>query len=192
MKPVFRLQILLIVILTCSSFVTSQIETERSNTQEGNKSAFALVSGKPSVYIGFERTGKRRPPGDDVSNKAVWLKLHNNMRFAIKFCAHGLLDKSGNLLTNEQAGEIGLSYDIELTNHSIFKGSRTEIPYGNNATDFCHIFTLDAGKAVVFSVPAEHLVKGLSIKVPFNYEWESESENNPIHFVYFNSIGIPD
>jgi hypothetical protein len=191
MQFVFRKLLVFIVILASFSYAQSQVRNTKKNSTASKKTAFTLLTEKPGVYIDFERAGKRPPPGDDVSDEAVWLKLHNNMRFSIKFCAFSLIDEKGNLLTYEEAGEIGLNYEVELTNPSNFVGTQSDVPTGNKSTGLCHVFTLEAGKSIVFSVPAEHLIKGLSIKVPFNYEWEKESEDNPTHFVYFNSARIP-
>ncbi len=190
MNLILKKQFIFIAILVTAFNVQSQVKTGNKNLDAGEKAAHILLSDKPSVYIDFERTGKRPAPGDDVSDEAVWLELHNNMRFSIKFCAFSLVDQKGNLLTYREAGEIGIRYEVELTNPTKFVGTKSDVPLGNKVTDFCHVWVLETGKSVVFSVPAEHLVKGLSIRVPFNYEWEDESQNNPTHFVYFNSLNI--
>jgi hypothetical protein len=168
-----------------------QQDTPKRQSPTKKGSDFILLPDKPGVYISFERVGKRPPPGDDVSDEAVWLRLHNNMRLSVTFCAYSLVDEKGYLLSHEEAGELGLNYAVELTNPSKFSGTKSNLPTGKPTTGFCHVFTLGAGESVVFSVPAEHLVKGLSIKIPFHYEWEGEGGNNPTHFVYFNSSNIP-
>lgn len=154
------------------------------------KESYKLIAEKPGVYIVFEREGKRKPPGDDVSDEAVWLRLHNNMRTAISFCAFSILDDKGNPLSYQEAGELGLNYEVEVTDPGKFDRTRFGVPVGNKETGLCHVFTLKTGESIVFTIPKEHLRTGLSVKIPFNYEWEDRNGRDPSHFVYFNSKDV--
>jgi hypothetical protein len=191
MKTIWRNINLFVAVIFLAVFaVQSQVDNNKKSSKSV-KASFKIVTEKPSVYIDFERIGKRKPPGDDVSDEAVWLRLHNNMRSAITFCAFSILDDKGNLLSYQEAGEIGVDYEVEVTDSSLYDETKSDVPIGNKSVGLCHVFTLKASKSIVFSVPKEHLVKGLSIKVPFNYEWEDRDGNDPSHSVYFNSRKIP-
>lgn len=191
MKPISKILSLFVAVIFLAVIAVQPQVGNDDKTSESGGATFKLVAEKPGVYIDFERAGKRRPPGDDVSDEAVWLRLHNNMRTAIRFCAFSILDDKGNLLSYREAGEMGVNYEVEVTDSTLFDKAKFHVPTGNKPSGLCHVFTLKAGESIVFSVPKEHLVKGLSAKVPFNYKWESITENNPSHFVYFNSKNIP-
>ncbi len=169
---------------------TVQLQNGNNKNSSTAKTDFKLVAEKPSIYIDFEKSGKRPPPGDDVSDEAVWLRLHNNMRSTIAFCAFGIFDKKGKLLSYQEAGEIGMHYEVEVTDSRLFDKSKYKVPTGDKVVGVCHVFRLNVGESIVFSIPKEHLAKGLSIKVPFKYEWEDINESNLSHFVYFNSKNI--
>jgi hypothetical protein len=87
---------------------------------------------------------------------------------------------------------MGVKYDVVLNPVAITdERPNIDVPVGYNTGNTCSLFEVKSGKSLLFAVPAEHLVKGLSIKIPFSYEWEDETVNNPTHFVYFNSANIP-
>lgn len=178
--------------------LTNSIESQNKNSSPKKAASLKLEAQKPSVYITFEKAGKRVPLRDDESDKGIWLRLHNNMRYSIRFCAFGISDGE-QMAFFEKNSELGLNYEVEFLDESKFLGSSggekpnalPDVPVGYPVSGICHYYELEAGKSAVFAVPAEHLVKGLSIKVPFKYEWEEESEDNPTHFAYFNSASIP-
>lgn len=177
--------------------LTASIESQNTGGLIKKASSVKLENQKPSIYITFEKAGKRTPLRENESDKGIWLKLHNNLRYSIRFCAFGISDGE-QLAFFEKNSELGLNYDVEFTDSSSFLGSGSEekkdnsmnVPVGYPVGGICHYYELKAGNSVVFSVPVEHLAKGLSIKIPFKYEWEEESEDNPTHFVYFNSLDI--
>lgn len=151
-----------------------------------------IVTDKPGVYVAFERLGKRTPLRDDESGDGVWLRLYNNMRYSISLCAFGISEEGEQLITYGKNTQIGVKYDVVLNALAITdERPNVNVPVGYNTVSTCHLFKVQPGKSMVFAVPAEHLVKGLSIKIPFSYVWEGETVNNPTHFVYFNSLNIP-
>lgn len=169
-----------------------------SYSQNRKSSKIKLFNNKPSVHISFEKKGKWQPLREDEKGEGIVLRLHNNMRYSISFCAFGISD--GEQLAFRQKGSALVpNYAVELTNLSDpnevdsneIEQIKQNVPVGYLVGGICHVYTLKSGNSLLFAVPAEHLAKGLSIKIPFNYEWEEESEDNPTHFVYFNSASIP-
>lgn len=157
------------------------------------------VKDKPSVYIDYARQGKREPLAPSEGDEGVWLRLHNNTRWKIFFSAFGV---------PESLGDVGMYYEIEdFSPRVFFEGSkslgeprksaeqRPDPPIGYRAVDSFSVIGLDAGKSVLFSVPREHLAKGLRLRVSFNYEWEDSSDVaagiEPEHYVYFYSSKLP-
>src|SRR4051794_36828663 len=63
----------------------------------------------PTVYITFERVGKREPRRLNESDSGVWLRLHNNTRWAIDVPAHGLHNL---VFTDGKEEEVGLLYEV--------------------------------------------------------------------------------
>lgn len=153
-------------------------------------SKIKLVADKPNLSIDFEKQGEWQPFREGESGKGFWLRLHNNMKYSIRFCAFGVAE-GVQLAFHEKDSQLIVKYDVEVTDSSLFDKTKRDVPIGFNTGDFCHYFELDSGKSVLFAVSKEHLEKGLSIKIPFHYEWEEDWENNPTHFVYFNSLKIP-
>lgn len=189
------------VLLSALLFFTvliNSVESQNKARSSIKAAGIKLESRKPSIYITFEKTGKRVALRDDESEKGVWLRLHNNMRYSIRFCVFGISDGE-QLAFFDKNSDFGVNYEVEFFDESRFLGTSSEaksnalpdIPAGYPVGGICHYYELWPGKSVTFSVPAEHLTKGLLIRVPFKYEWEVESEDNPSHFVYFNSVDVP-
>ncbi|MGH9941343.1 MAG: hypothetical protein ACRD9R_03170 [Pyrinomonadaceae bacterium] len=159
-----------------------------------------LVKDKPSVFITFERNGKRKPLEAGESDKGIWLRLHNNTRWGISFCGFGV---------SEEYGEVGIYYDVEEVpfeksggsyslpseKETLDKKEKPELPTGYGSAHLCAVNRLPPGKSIMFSIPREHLAENLAIKVAFNYGWE-ESEDiisglEPQHSVYFYATSLP-
>ncbi len=152
-----------------------------------------VIAGKSGVYITFEHLGKRTPLRNNENGEGVWLRLHNNMVYSISICAFGITENGEQLITYSKDTQIGVEYDVVLNPVAITdERPNIDVPVGYNTGSTCHLFEVKSGKSLVFGVPVEHLVKGLSIKIPFSYEWEDETVNNPTHFVFFNSLNIPN
>jgi hypothetical protein len=65
------------------------------------------------------------------------------------------------------------------------------VPLGYPLGGTCHEVEIKAGDSILFAVPKKHLAEELSIKIGFSYGWEETGENNPTHFVHFNSYKLP-
>jgi hypothetical protein len=188
-----RLFFQLFTCLALSLFVLAfTAEAQNKKRVVGNATP-TVVANKPGVYVSFGRLGKRTPLRDDESGEGIWLRLHNNMRYSISLCAFGISDEGEQLITYGKNTQVGVKYDVVLNPVAITdERPKIDVPVGYNTGSTCHLFEVKSGRSMVFAVPAEHLVKGLSIKIPFSYEWEDETVGNPTHFVYFNSLSIPE
>lgn len=173
-------------LLVAGSYAQGSLNKSKSQT------SVKLSSEKPGVYISFERLGKRMRLRDDEGDDGVWLRLVNNMRFSIRFCSFGISEEGDRLIASQKNFGVGVKYDVELTNPQIFDEAKNKMPIGYGSRSSCFLFELKPGSFISFSVPNEHLVKGLSIRVPFNYEWEKLTEDNPRHFVLFGSSSLPN
>jgi hypothetical protein len=109
MKKIFlALFVLCILALSVSS------QQQRLRVAEGD----VLIShDKPTIYITFERSGKRKPLYDAESNQGIWLRLHNNTQWAIHFCTQSLYvgQKVTPLQLRDGRGVLGLREGVEVS-----------------------------------------------------------------------------
>jgi hypothetical protein len=151
----------------------------------------------PSVYLTFEQFGKATDwkqaklgewgdkstiqKGDDV-----WLRLHNNSCWDIKFKTD-----SSYISKTTVDGKLKLIYGIledgalATIQYSVEEQNRKQVPYGS---DMSSLSSLPSGKSVLFGVFKEHLSKSRSIYVDFNYGWEVKDFSNnlaPLHRAFF-------
>lgn len=170
-----------------------------ANAQFGETNA-KVSTDYPSIYITFEKRGSRKPLRDDETGAGIFLRLHNNLKTSIRFCAFGI-SNGERMAFYSEGGEIGINYVVDREAVGSSVGSSdvrrpkkeivTPLPIGYPSAGFCHSFELASGTALGFAVPVEHLSRDLLIKVPFNYQWERVSEENPSHFVSFSSSDLP-
>jgi hypothetical protein len=139
----------------------------------------------PAIYITFERRGKAINPmksrmaetGETSKSKEkgedYWLRLHNNSRWAILFPTWSLYfgKKVPPYRLSDGKSILGLSDGMEVnTKYQVVEDDGRVVPYGGDSYSQSW---LPPGRSVIFSVSREHLSKGRSIYVYFNYEWES-------------------
>lgn len=193
-----RAVLLAVLIFVCFPSL-SHVHAQRKAANKA-RSAIRLVKDKPSVYITFERKGKREPLDAGEGNEGIWLRLHNNTRWNISFCASGVPKEYGEVGMYYEVEEIpfqesGGSYAQATQEETLAKREKREIPPGHRIGHVCHVYKLPPGKSIVFSVPREHLAENLAIKVAFNYGWENPEDiitgREPEHSVYFYASNLP-
>lgn len=138
-----------------------------------------IVKHMPHVFIRFEREGKMEPLYSGESYERIWLRLHNNSRWKILLCSSPV---------PKSYGDAELEYEIER-----YRGSGDTPSTGSS--DSCSYLMVGSRKSIVFSIPREHLAKGLAIKLSFRYEWERDPDGSfdiqePTHWVYFYSGNV--
>jgi hypothetical protein len=155
------------------------------------------AQGWPIIYISFEKFGKAIDPlaqrmaeaGESARSKEkgkdVWLRLHNNSKFAISFPTDSLyLGKRvsvylspdcSKVLSLVDGAEVSIQYQIE-------EKDGCSVPYG---LDTSWKSRLAPGRSVLFSVRREHLANDRRIYVAFNYDWEEADRYSynltPVH-----------
>ncbi|HEX8162592.1 MAG TPA: hypothetical protein VF538_12005 [Pyrinomonadaceae bacterium] len=144
------------------------------------------MKNQPTVYLSIDHTGPRKPLYEEESGNGIWLKLHNNTLWPIVFPVFGV---------SKEWGDLGMFYDIEFEGEQKSRAI-TPLPRGYKLGHVSTLFTLPSGRSVVFSIPREHLVKGLKICVNFNYNWEASErgwvrDDEPKHYVYFYGSDVP-
>lgn len=207
-------------------FATAALAQDKESC--GANADILLLKDKPTIYITFERAGMVKPPPlrlgatdtlqeisgghSDEGTQAVWLRLHNNTRWAINFPTDSLY--LGTKITPTRLcngrGVLGLRSDIEVNarykmeaigNTAVAQTIESGVALNNpigilkqpvlNRSDVFSISWLPAGGSVIFSVPREHLARQNSIYIPYSYEWEygerSVKTDEPQHRVYFHA-----
>ena len=142
------------------SFVSAQTRKPSRSSSE-----IRLSMDRPSVYISYERSGRREPLREGESNEGIWLRFHNNTKWKIIFPASGAL---------ETHGDVGMFYTLEVI--SELSDEVVDIPKGYELGHVYSTFELGGGESVLFSVPREHLPKGIVLRVKFSYEWENQDD----------------
>jgi len=199
------LLVFLLVALSVTQILVGQNSTLKKISPSGEK----IAKDKPSVSLSYEKVGKRKPLREGESDEGIWLRLHNNTRGAIFFCAFGISEDGEKLRFYEKGGEIGVSYEVEkmpsgtqgtgtprnAKEDGNSKNELSDIPTGYRSGSVCHVYTLPSNKSILFSVPREHLAKNLLIKMEFGYEWEGDYSSRweePQHYVRFYSSSLPE
>lgn len=172
--------IVYLTLIICFVFSASAEAQKR----EINSKDVRLVKNRPSVYVSFEREGKREPLHTGESNKGVWLRFHNNSKWQVGVCMWGV---------SKEYGDKDVTYEIERY-ESV--GDSEEIPVANDPEGSCLLGLMKPGTSVLFSVPREHLAEGLAVKVKFLYQWDIDSDGfisnlEPKHYAYFYSSDVP-
>jgi hypothetical protein len=158
---------------------------------------FSIDKQMPSIYLTFERFGKatswtqskigewsdksKIEKGDDV-----WLRLHNNSCWDIKFKTDSLY-LSKTIVDGKLKIIYGILEDGALANiqYSVEEQNRKQVPYGS---DTASLSSLPSGKSVIFGVFKDHLSKSRSIYIDFTYGWEVKDFSNnlaPLHQAFF-------
>jgi hypothetical protein len=104
--------------------------------------------------------------------KDVWLRLHNNSKFAISFRTDSMYlgkrvsfyeaPNGSKILSLVDGAEVSVQYQIQEQNRCL-------VPYGS---DMSFQSWLVPGRSILFSVRREHLANGRMIYIDFNYDWE--------------------
>lgn len=151
----------------------------------------------PGVYLTFEQFGKatdwKQAKLGEWSDKSaiqkgddVWLRLHNNSCWEIKFRTDSLY-VSKTTVDGKFKPIFGVLEDGAIANvqYNIEEQNRKEVIYGSHTGS---ISGLPSGKSILFGVFKEHLSKSRSIYVDFNYGWEVKDFSNnlaPLHCASF-------
>jgi hypothetical protein len=201
-------------IFWCALFTTSYPQQPQLAT---SKNKVSLRDDRPTIFLTFEREGKREPIHASESNEGVWLRLHNNTKWAINFCTPSLyippkvapirLADGRGILALSEGVEVSVCHGVEELKPYEWKLTRTgeakkrkstkdsERQVGYDQGDVFSSAWLPPGSSIIFSVPREHLSPDLMIFIRFNYEWEygerTFGSDEPEHRVYFRASDLP-
>jgi hypothetical protein len=176
-----------------------------------------VAKDKPTVYLTFERIGEYKSlpgrlaaidPSDREklkaeSSKGIWLRLHNNTRWAISLPTNSLYvggKQTTPLRLCDGNGALGLRDEIEVDARyevDVLPGREgVNKPRIANRIDVFSNSWLGPNSSVVFVVPRGYLKDPLAIYLPFHYEWEivkgGVGSMEPEHRAYFYSWNLPE
>jgi len=174
-----KITIALLALFFCTNVLVSPA-TAQKKKKSGSSVSARIVRDRPHIYISFERMGEISPLNIGESNHRIWLRFHNNSRWTVELCSS---------VVPKEYGDAEIDYEIER-----YDGFG-EVP-GTRLSDSCGYVSVGSGRSLAFSVPREHLIQSLAIKVRFMYEWERNADGTdnllePKHFSYFYSSDIP-
>ncbi len=138
-----------------------------------------LDKSHPSTYVDFVKSGQRKPFHVDESEDGIWLRLHNNTVWDLVLPMFGV---------PEDLGDAGVYYEVVATPGEAVR----DLPVGERLRDLVSLDTVKPGRGVVFSIPREHLERGLAIRIEFQYGWETSHPpgiltDMPTHYVTYTS-----
>ena len=145
--------------------------------QGKKKFASHLKPTKPLIYTTVEKRGPREPVHGDDSLEGTWLRIHNNSIWSISIPTYGVVNSQG---------EAGVYYEV-------ISDSCLEIPridssnpckhFYVQASDYVDYQSIRPGKSILFSIPDNHIQKGMAIRVPIQFEWELDNDEAVQHFL---------
>ena len=178
----------------CASVLSVSAQKRRNSSAQND---VRIDKSKPSVFISYDHEGSRTPLKAAESNRGVWLRLQNNTTTSLFFPSFSV---------PRELGDVGMFYDIISMSYSnnyqdpslpTPETTAEELPVGYTLGHTSSAYLLGPGRSVLFSVPREHLPKGVALRFSFNYEWELEGEmefvrrGEPEHHVLFYSSSLP-
>jgi hypothetical protein len=193
MIPTIRSLILglLAYFLCCVGSVSSQAKKAASLTRDD----VVIRRNKATLFICADR--KLIETNGKDKEEVLWLRLHNNTIWTIRFGAEkkGTFEKSLNLSNGKVIpGLTGQSvafprYEIEANK----TGTKSQMPEWG---DFGTASWLPSNTSAVFSVPIKYINKG-TLFLQYKYEWEfsgaiGDESHAPIHRVYFDIANISE
>jgi hypothetical protein len=144
--------------------------------------AIPLDVSKPTIYLTFERFGE---------NDSLWLRLHNNTRWAISFRTENRYVRASvtPLKLNDGRLVLGLADNLEIVPEYFIEHATDRVT--TNGKYWCTALTswLPSGRSVVFSFPRKNLKSWEQIYVTFTYEWE-RGDYDPEHKVRFHGFDL--
>jgi len=174
---------ILILILLCLIPIVSSAQND---AKQSCSDTYLLNTKCPSVYVSFERFGKRNPLYPGESNEGVWLRFHNNTKWNVTIKTLG---------TKEEYGDFHTFYEIDVVGRKRGKADSSEVPIGYRMGHISSVYTLKPGGSFLFSVPREHLATDLFLQIEFSYEWEQNGRGggggNIMHQAKFFSSDLP-
>ena len=144
----------------------------------------SLDIAKPIVYIEFDHAGMRTPVQDGEPSKGFWLRLVNNSAIPIVVQANS---------TSTDPNMTILSDIVVAVQRKMPKtGSiRQKMPSGYGS-DTGTPLTIEPGKSLVFSVPANHVSRTWSMQVPFQFSLPAVKQGvQPLCLAEFTWEDIP-
>jgi|SRR5882724_1015848 len=203
------------LILLLITFPVLNLGQTRKTPRKGQD--FRISKSHPTVYLTFDRTGKREPEHVDESDEGIWLRFHNNTQWPILLDVHGA---GGTVFSRGDEHEIGMFYGVEKipvprsrltilqsyipnpgeTGNRKPEAAKTEESKYHDCElrsgNWCHVCSriqLGAGKSLLFSVPRETLCDNLMIYIVYSYKWEDHNGETlePEHRIYFYGNHVP-
>lgn len=185
----FRIDKIMRVILSSliMLFFSLYCLAQSSNEAINKDGSVRLDLTKPSAYITFEKFGERKPQSQGESNQGVWLRFHNNTKWNLNVNTLGCTKEYGDCIVFHKVQRLP-NYEDKIKN--------SDVPTGYRMAHMASVWTIESGKSLLFSVPKEHLAKGLFILVDFNYDWEQSGNTGGgdltiVHKASFFSWKLP-
>jgi hypothetical protein len=156
-------------------FVSSNSQAQK--TDDG--SSFVIDANRPYAYLKFDHVGKGTQREESEPTSRIWLRLTNNCRLPITIRTFGVPDGS----PKDERGVMDIIVAIERpqgTGHVIMpdgtepllpivKAKPEDLPHGY-WFELGSSQSIPPGRALLFSVPINHVGPQWSFEIPFEFE----------------------
>lgn len=149
----------------------------------------ALDTTKPFVYIEFDHTGPREPLRPDELARGLWLRLVNNSVLPIIVRAHSsITDPDMTILEDVITPQMRT---IPKSGLPIYGPMPRGYATGSDVTS---LLTINPGKAVLFSVPVNHVAPAWFLQVSFQFDLPPAEHGaaQPVCYAAFAWDDIPE
>ena len=156
-----------IAILACGIIIPAGSQTTKAST------SFAIDANRQFVYLKFDHLGKGIKRWDSEPDLRIWLRFVNNSYFPIDLRTYGVPDG----IPREEVGIMDIVAEnppmrIVITSDLDAKPKASVEPERMPADYWFEVgsqMTLQPGKEVLFSIPANHLGKSWHMEIPFSF-----------------------
>jgi hypothetical protein len=145
---------------------------------QGIAEGFVIDSNLPFVYLKFDHIGPGIPRWGGEPSARIWLQLTNNCRVPININTYGLPDGSpkeergvmDRIVVNESRIVVqAISADGTVEPKLLARPTAGEMPH-DYWFEVGSSQTIPPGKAILFSVPVNHMEERWHFEIPFRFE----------------------
>jgi hypothetical protein len=147
--------------------------------ESGNGNSFVINPDRPYVYLKFEHIGNGLQRSESEPTSRIWLLLTNNCRLPITVNTFGVPDGSPDdeqgvmdmivAIEPPRVAFSGITSDGSVVPKAFVKANADELPH-EYWFEVGSFESIPPGKALLFSVPINHVGPRWSFEIPFHFE----------------------
>jgi hypothetical protein len=167
------------LVLAAFSLAVSLCFASPQAQKSGNGNSFVINPNRPYVYLKFDHIGKGIQRSESEPTSRIWLLLTNNCRLPITVNTYGVPDGSPkdeqgvmDMIVAIEPPRVmfsGIMRDGTVVPKPFVKANPDELPH-DYWFEVGSFQSIPPGKALLFSVPINHVGPQWSFEIPFHFE----------------------